>query len=787
MSHDNRAVPGSAVQAVLVSLFFASGFVALLYQVIWQRLLGLVTGLDLYAVTLIVAVFMFGMGAGSFVGGALADRLPVRRLLALFAISEAVIALFALGSTWLYHDLLYSLAVAPGASSTLIAMSGAATLLVPTFFMGVTLPVLSRALAESLTAAPARIARLYGWNTVGAAMGAWVGSALVIRTWGYDRSLWLGAAVNLAAAATTWWLASRMADTGQAHVAITPEVAAPIEVPRTGPPATSAVNDRVAPLDRGAAAWSWRTWVALYFVSGFIALGLELVWFRLLGVILKSTAFTFPLLLGFYLLGVGGGSLIGRSFAARCARPTRWFLIAQAAAGLYAGLSVALLIWGLQTVPQLEPARGYLSQYDPIDFAFNFLELKTRQLALYIGGPALLILPPTVLMGISFALLQRGVQRNLAEVGRRVAALQTANILGSTLGTIVVGLVLIDRIGTSGTLQWLTAGSGLFLALAAIDRFASHGRGLRVAAATAGVAVAAVSAWAIPSASTFWGQLHAVPESRIIHQEDGTGLAVLTSPDPFFRRRTDVYVNGLGQSTIPFNGVHSFLGLVPALLHPAPKRIAIIGLGSGDTWYSAAGRPETDVIECVEIIGGQIETLRTLHARTGYVGLDVLFSDPRFRFTVGDGRRLVMQSEQPFDIIEADALRPSSAYSGNLYSREYFELLRDRLAPGGLAVTWAPTPRITETFVSVFPHVAEVSPMLIGSNGSIAFDPVEVRARATRAETARHYTQAGIDLETHLEQMLSTFRHVSQGASPSRPPEHLLNTDLFPRDELQAR
>lgn len=769
MSRDGAVVPRSAVHTVLVSLFFASGFVALLYQVIWQRLLGLVTGLDLYAVTLIVAVFMFGMGAGSYAGGALADRLPMRRLLVLFAFSEAVIAVFALASTWLYHDVLYGLAVEPGgASSSLLAFAGAATLLIPTFFMGVTLPVLSRALAESLTAAPSRIARLYGWNTLGAAMGAWVGSALVIRTWGYDRSLWLGAAVNLAAAATTWWLSTRIAAADGGRPAVVPRHGTPVHV------------------DQGGAAWPWRTWVVLYFVSGFIALGLELVWFRMLGVILKSTAFTFPLLLGFYLLGVGGGSLIGRPLAARTTRPTRWFLLAQAAVGLYAGLSVALMIWGLRTVPQLAPARGYLAQYDPIDFAFNFLDLETRQVALYIGGPALFILPPTLLMGISFSLLQRGVQNNLAEVGRRVAALQTANILGSTFGTILVGVVLIDRIGTSGTLQWLTAGSGLFLALAALDRFASHGAALRGAAAAAGLAVAVGTAWAIPSAPTFWGQLHAVPESRIIHQEDGTGLAVLTSPDPFFRRRTDVYVNGLGQSTIPFDGVHSFLGLVPAILHPAPKRIAIIGLGSGDTCYSAAGRAETEVIECVEIIGGQIQTLRELHARTGYVGLGVLFGDHRFRFTVGDGRRLIMHSEAAYDIIEADALRPSSAYSGNLYSREYFELLRDRLAPGGLAVTWAPTLRIQETFTSVFPHVAEVTPMLIGSNQAIAFDPATVRARATRPETAKHYEQAGINFDKHLEDMLSTFRHVSQGTSPASPAEHRLNTDLFPRDELRA-
>lgn len=777
------------MHTALLLLFFASGFVALLYQVIWQRLLGHITGLDLYAVTLIVAVFMFGMGAGTFAGGRWADRRSPARLLRLFALSETVIALFALISKPLYHDLLYGLAVAPNASATLLAAAGAATLLVPTFFMGVTLPVLSRALSESIAAAPSRIARLYGWNTLGAAMGAWLGSALVIRALGYERSLWFGAAINLVAALSTLWLSQQLpasaAATSGPHVN---ETTAATAATRTtdAHPATPAVETPAALL-APADAWSWRTWVVLYFVSGFIALGLELVWFRLLGVILKSTAYTFPLLLGFYLLGVGGGTLLGRRLAARMAYPARWFLIAQAAVGLYAGLSVALLIWALETQPLLAPARSYLAQYDPIDFSFNFLALKPSHAALYIVGPAAIVLPPTLLMGISFACLQRGIQRNLAEVGRRVAALQTANILGSTLGTVVVGLALIDRLGTSGTLQWLTAGSGLFLGLAAVDILAAAGRRLQAVGGLLCVGLAVASAQALPEAATFWGQLHAVPETRIIHKEDGTGLAVLTSPDVFFRRRADVYVNGLGQSSIPFNGTHSFLGLVPVLLHPSPKRVAIIGLGSGDTWYSAAGRHETELALCIEIIGGQFDTLRTLQSRTGYSGLSRLFTEPRFQFQVGDGRRVIMRTTTPFDVIEADALRPSSAYSGNLYSREYFELLKARLAAGGYAVTWAPTARIHATFVSVFPHVVEVPPMLIGSNEPIVIDEDDIRERAAHLDTVAHYARAGIDLETHVDRMLATIRHVQQGHAREDLPAAELNTDLFPRDELQTR
>jgi spermidine synthase len=221
------------------------------------------------------------------------------------------------------------------------------------------------------------------------------------------------------------------------------------------------------------------------------------------------------------------------------------------------------------------------------------------------------------------------------------------------------------------------------------------------------------------------------------------------------------------------------------MLHPSPARVVIIGLGSGDTAYSAAGRPETETLDCLEIIGGQIQTLRELHGRTGYPGLIGLLTDPRIRVITGDGRRYVMQSRQRFDVIEADALRPSSAYSGNLYSREYFELLRDRLEPGGFAVTWAPTPRIKHTFAEVFAHVAEIPPMLIGSNTAIAFDADAIRARANHPQTAEHYRRAGIDLEMHLDQMIASFRQSTRPAEPAT--DGMLNTDLFPRDELRAR
>ena len=168
-------------------VFFASGFAALLYQVVWQRLLVLFSGADVVSVTIIVAAFMAGLGCGSLAGGRLADRLDARRNLWAFALAELAIGLFGLVSKTLYYDVLYGgfpqLASTPGRAALILF----ASLLPPTFCMGLSLPLLARALTGTLAATGRVVGSLYGWNTMGAAAGAFVehvGAAAARRTRG---------------------------------------------------------------------------------------------------------------------------------------------------------------------------------------------------------------------------------------------------------------------------------------------------------------------------------------------------------------------------------------------------------------------------------------------------------------------------------------------------------------------------------------------------------------------------------------------------------------------------
>ena len=212
----------------------------------------------------------------------------------------------------------------------------------------------------------------------------------------------------------------------------------------------------------------------------------------------------------------------------------------------------------------------------------------------------------------------------------------------------------------------------------------------------------------MPGAGTFWARLHGTTVERIVFGEDGSGLSVVKTYQAGLAGKSVVFVNGVGQSTLPYGDIHTALGAVPAFIHPAPRDAAVIGLGSGDTVHAVAGRPDIERITCVEIIRPQLDTLEQLSRRWPYGGLRSLLENPRIEHVFGDGRIHLMRGGRKYDIIEADALRPGSAYSGNLYSDEYFRLVRARLKPKGLAATWAPTARVHNTFVRVFPYVMSI-------------------------------------------------------------------------------
>ncbi|MBM3643109.1 MAG: spermidine synthase [Alphaproteobacteria bacterium] len=725
------------LRSALFALFFVSGFAALVYQTAWHRLLGLFAGADTIAAALVVGAFLLGLGIGSLVAGLYADRLSRRRALLAFAICEVGIAVFAAASPWIFYDGVYRTLLPVAESRGAVFAVVFAGLLWPTFLMGCSLPFLSKAVVQRLEGSAELIGWLYGMNTLGAGVGAFVGGWFLIGTVGFDVAVWIGATLNLAVAAGGLWLArgTDLAD-------------------EAAPPARSVDNaaDRRLVLE----------WSTLVFISGFLIVALQIVWYRLAGVLLQSNGYSFSLVLAVFLLGDAAGLLVGARWIPRISDPRRFFFGMQAAAAALA-LGGAWAIYGAI-------GAGLL----PATFVdHDIVSGRAGDTALIALLLAVVVLPASFVMGLSFPVVQKAVQRDIGRLGQRVGLVQLSNIVGNSAGSLVAGLLLLDLLGTSGTLKLLIA---IGLAFAVLP-LASGGSARWLLAPASLLAAGLVL---FPSGETFWRRLHGLAErERAIVREDKTGLSLLKFTGEQSGR---LYIQGHSQSSLPFATVHAFLGAVGPLTHPDPRRVLVIGAGTGGTPYAAAANPATEKVRVIEIVAPVIDTLRAYTASGGTSGIDRLLADPRFEIRVADGRHQLALDRGRYDVIEADAILPKTGLSGLLNSREFFEQVRGRLAPGGLYVQWAPTERTVETFRSVFPYVTLVHPALIGSDRPIPYSRERMFEMLARAPVDDHLAAARID-RAELRRWITekNVEVLNTGATrPARAP----NTDFFPRDEF---
>ena len=731
-------------------LFFVSGAAALVYQVAWQRLLALHSGVGLYSVAVIVAAFMAGLGLGSLVGGRLSARVSARASLGAFAALELLIASFGAVSTWIYYDWLYPRAVHLPSPSWTAGLLHLVALLPPTLLMGMSLPFLVQAMVTDVAGAGRRIGWLYGVNVLGAAAGAFAAPWLLLPLLGVRGTVRLAASANAGVGVVALILAWRTSRRGDGEATALDSVAPSPPVP--SPPASW----------EAPGARPWALWLSLYALSGFVALSLEIVWFRLLDVAVKSTAFTFGTLLSFYLLGSGAGALVAAPLVSRMARPLRAFLLAQCLLVGLAAATVAALAWLPSDAPGLGWYVRYWAAYD--FFPFGHVEDAVSVTRLYVVLPLVLFFVPTVLMGLSFPILQRAVQDDPAASGRRVGALQAANIAGCTAGSLLVGVVFLERLGTSGTLAMLLLCGSIF---AVVGLFA-YGRAFLIPL----VGLLALAAF-LPGPERLWRRLHGqgADVSVALFEEDGTGVVAITPEQGHWR----LSVNGKGNSWLPYGSGHTLLGAVPASVHPAPRRVAVVGLGSGDTVWAASYRDATVSTTVFEISSPQPKILWRLAGLFTVPDLRHLLEDPRVRLRLEDGRKALEAEDATYDLIETDATWPETSGSGNLYSLEFFGAAARRLERGGVMCTWAPTPRVSRTFRTVFPHVlaSDDGEVLVGSASAIAFEPEVWAARAAGGESYLG--------PARVREVVEALRGLRE-APPPAPGS--LNRDLFPRDEF---
>ena len=674
--------------ASLAILFFVSGACALVYQVLWLRLLGLVFGVTIHAATTVLASFMGGLAIGSLIAGRLAPR--VRHPLRWFGVAEMLIGAAALATqpalravTDLYVSLYPSLAGAPGAVTGLRFIGASVVLLVPTALMGASMPlVLQSALARDPRIG-SRFAVLYASNTAGAIVGTLLVGFVLIERLGIGTSFQLAAAGNVLVGATAVALSMvrRLTPVSTPEDAGVPPKSSPKREHRMRPA-------RLAPADKRI--------LLVFGISGFAALAFEVVWFRLLVLFVPATTYAFSTMLAAVLFGIAAGSALVAPLMRRMRSDGQTLAYVELAIGIVAMLSLVLL------------AQTY----------------RGAALRGTVSAALLTIAPATILMGLAFPvgvrLLTRDGEGGPEDASARVAILYAVNVGAAIAGATIAGFVLIPRIGTIPTLV-VVAALHVLAGLLLLDLRSR--RGLVTAALT--VSSFALVAWRLPDpVTTVIGRRYPAGE-RVWWREEGAQSTVSVHVRPASSRMV-MYLDGLHQANDSHDMVrtHREIGLLPMALHPNPRRALVIGLGAGAT-AGAVSRHEGSDITVVELSPSVVRAA----ANFAHINNDVT-TRPGVRILVNDARNHLLVTNDKYDVITADIIQPVHAGAGNLYSREYFTLVRDALEENGLALQWVGHREATQyrmivrTFMDVFPHTTAWmnGSLLVGSRGPLQID-----------------------------------------------------------------
>jgi spermidine synthase len=699
---------------VIFLLFFLSGLTSLIYEVIWVRKFGLVFGVSTYAVSTVLAAFFAGLAIGSYLAGRIIDRTRLHPL-AVYGGMEGAVGVYALllplflGLVEATYPAVYT---SIGESFSLFTLFRFvvcfAVLVLPTTLMGATLPVLSKLMVDRESVLGLSVGRLYAVNTFGAVAGSASAGFLLIPALGVPKTTLVAALGNFFLATCALLLSRRPAFRG---------AAAPAALPITAPAGRVGRAERIV--------------LTLAFTAGLAALALEVVWTRSLILILGSTTYAFSTMLTAVLVGIALGSAVLAPYADRMRNRA-----ALVAGLLFTGGFCALL--GPAVINRLpfvflrlsDWAAGVWSLVIAAQFVICFL----------------LVFVPTFLSGASFPILVRMYSRGAAQVGRTVADVYAMNTLGGIVGSLVGGFVLVKFLG----LQPALTVAALFLMLVggplAVSLARPWPRAARGGTATAMVAAVVVLAFLHPRFETKllfagWGPFaggYYVSRAagstvdvtdrhmqKLLYHKEGVTASV------------DVLETGSGERIISVNAqpvattylydmrALKMLGHLPALLHPDPKQVLIIGLGAGVSSGIIASYPSVEHVTVVELSeevpGGAAKFADWNH--------DVLHN-PKVKLIINDGANYVKATRKQYDIISSDPIHPFISGNGILYSYEHWRICKDRLKEGGVLAQWLPLYQLSptdfatviRTFVDVFPNAtmwfSGIDTVLIGTKGN---------------------------------------------------------------------
>jgi spermidine synthase len=724
---------------IIALLFVGSGCAALIYEIVWFQLLELVIGSSGISLGVLLGTFMGGMCLGSLLLPRLvsAQHHPLR----VYALLEAGIGIIGVAVLWgvPYIGGLYVAIGSPGLWGILLrGLICGICLLPPTLLMGATLPAIARWVKTN----PEGISWLgffYGSNIAGAIFGSLLAGFYLLRVHDMATATYVAASINLAVALIGFRFARRTS--------------------------YSIPADDLTETSDDHAKTGWPVYVVIA-ISGMCALGAEVVWTRLLSLLLGGSVYTFSLILAVFLLGLG----IGSSFGASRSRSTR---TPQFDLGVCQMLLCAAIAWAAYMISSSLP-------YWPIDAALSKNAWFTFQLHLLVCMWA--ILPAAFLWGASFPLALAAVATHKGDAGRLVAGVYAANTVGGIAGALGFSLIFVKSFGTQHAQQALIVLSSV----AALLVLARSRRALSLLAA----AFAVVFVLAVPpvnGALIAYGrflsfrlglrdaQTKAPFVPNILYAGEGMNASIAVSgPSAGVR---NFHVSGkIEASNLPYDlRLERMLGFIPALNHPWPRSVLIVGFGAGITAGTFVLDPTVERIVICEIEPLIPEVV------SRYFGIENynVLKDPRVEVVYDDARHYILTTREKFDIITSDPIHPWVKGAATLYTREYFELVKRHLNPGGTVSQWVPlyesghqtVKSEIATFFEAFPNGTVWSSnlkgsgydlVLLGKDGPATINLDDLQRRLNRADhRALNQSLQGIGFPSATELLAS---YAGQGA-----------------------
>lgn len=760
---------------IISSLFFLSGSAGLIYEVVWAKHLSLFLGNTTQAHTIVLATYMGGLALGYFLFGKIADRAGSG--LKLYGWMEIVIGVFGLLFVpflgWLgpaYIALVSRFGFDSLFAVTLKFILPILLLLVPTALMGGTLPVLSRVVVRSLGKIRREVGRLYFVNSVGAVVGSLVASFVLIPRFGLNLSIIAACILNLIVGFTA--------------LAIRSWEKSPKERGASRPITDDAPSGVYTP-------WQIRIAIIGVALSGGAALIYEIAWIRLLSLVLGSSTYSFSIMLAAFITGIALGSfVVSRRWISRY-DPFLLFAFAE--------LAIALSI--IITLPLYERLPFYFAVlaniFVRVPETFWLYELTQFSVCFF------LMLLPTLFLGMTLPLVSQVTAPSLKKLGENVGNVFAANTVGTLVGAITAGLILLPLFGLKRVIE-IGVLINIIVSVVAFWvgplRLQKRGLILGTSLALLFLYLHLFSSWDknILSSGSFrmrgfyggmsYKDFKKQVDEEILYYKDGVNGTVAVT------RRKDnaiiLRVNGKPDASTGGDlGTQILLGHIPLLLKPEAHNVLVIGLGSGITAGSVLRHP-IEKLDLVEISSEVVEGNRFFAAHN-YEAL----KDPRLKLTLEDAKTYLKVTQQHYDVIISEPSNPWIAGIGSLFSMEFYHDVRKRLQPGGLMVQWIHAYEMTDetlklvlrTFTRSFEHVTLWSTMtgdllLVGSRIPVSVDFKKSLTRFNYPKVNEDLRRLGIEsLPTILSLQVASDIGVRRAAGKGR-----VNEDLFPILEYEA-